>query len=236
VFLKRFFERKQISVPFAGQPIFRWVLLTHAHSDHGLGLLRVLRTFGASEFWRPSTSRTPRFLVNVVRFVANSPNLTQPRIVDSSRRLPNFGDVTLQILWPPVTKTEKLFDNENNNSVVLALTLGRVTFVLTGDAEAEGVWSQIARHLPKNTRFFKVPHHGAINSTFDANWKTPWLDSLPGGAKVAISSHVLPHKHPDPKVTATLDNRRVDTYRTDRHSHVTFETDGVDMSVQYSHT
>src|SRR5580700_1802269 len=49
----------------------------------------------------------------------------------------SWGQVmSMQVLWPI---PGNVLSNENDNSVVLALTLGNVSFVLTGDAEADGV-------------------------------------------------------------------------------------------------
>lgn len=232
IFLKRFFDRKQVAVPFSGHPVFTWVLLTHAHADHGQGLKRILRDFGASQFWYPQSSGTPVFLTDLIRFAMRSTKVHHLQMLDQSLALPKFGDVQIDVLWPPPNTTSP---DENDNSVVLALTLGGVTVVLTGDAEADGVWSQIASRIPPTTRFFKVPHHGATNGTFDANGQTPWLNKLPVSSKVGISSHVRPFPHPSPQVTQRLQQKAIDTYRTDRHYHITFETDGTTTTVQYSH-
>ena len=157
--------------------------------------------------------------------------MSQYDLVDTSRVLPAFGAVSMQVLWPI---PGNVLSNENDNSVVLALTLGNVSFVLTGDAEADGVWTQIANRIPSNTRFFKVPHHGSDNGVFTAARATPWLNRLTPGTIVAISSHVRPFNHPDPGVVAALSASQL-TYRTDQHYHVTVETDGTNVNVSYSH-
>ncbi len=71
-------------------------------------------------------------------------------------------------------------NNENDNSVVLAITLGQVVFVLTGDAEADGVWTHIASQIPANTRFFKVPHHGSANGIFTSVRNDALVKCCPG--------------------------------------------------------
>jgi hypothetical protein len=88
--------------------------------------------------------------------------------------------------------------------------------------------------IPTNTGFFKVPHHGADNGTFDSTGKTPRLKTLPLGAIVAISSHVQPFSHPSAKVVNALQPQGI-LYRTDEHFHVAIETDGYTTSVKYSH-
>src|SRR5262249_16054665 len=140
-------------------------------------------------------------------------------VIDSQRILPSFGDASMEVLWPPPSLQPP---NENDNSVVLVVTLGKKSFVLTGDAEAGDVWSQISGQIPRTTCFFKVPHHGSRNGTFDSSGRTPWLNKVPRRAKLAISSHIHPFRHPDPAVISALAPRGL-LYRTDEHYHVTIE-------------
>jgi competence protein ComEC len=228
-FLKRFFEKKNIPIPSIA-PVFDWVLLTHAHADHGQGIKRILKDFGSSCFWHSRSANQPAFLAALLRYAVRSPRVGQLDIVDSSKIIPTFGSAAIQVLWPP---PGIISSNENNNSIVLAITLGNVSLLLTGDAEAEGVWTQIGNQIPSNTKFFKVPHHGAENGTFTTTNTTPWLTSLPSDAVVGISSHVRPFPHPAQSVAAALSSTR--TYRTDQHYHVTLETDGNSLQVSYSH-
>lgn len=231
IFLKRFVEKKGQDIPTT-ERLFDWVLLTHAHADHGQGLKPILKDFGARQFWYSKSNSSTVFFTDLLRFAGNSDRVEHHEAINSGKDLPNFGDVAMKVLWPMY---DQIDDNENNNSVVLALRLGNVSFVLTGDAEVE-VWEKIADNIPSDTLFFKVPHHGSDNGTLDSAGNTPWLDRvavIPG--QLGISSHVRPFSHPDPEVVAAFDGRGLRYYRTDRHYHVTVETDGTNISVQYSH-
>jgi competence protein ComEC len=231
IYLKRHFERKPATRRPANAPRLDWVLLTHAHADHVQGLKRILQAFGTRRFWRPQSTTTSVHYANLIRFANSLPKAVVSQVIDAERRLSKFGDVQMSVLWP---KRGNVSTNENDNSVILALTLGHVTVVLTGDAEASGVWSQIATTLPATTRVFKVPHHGAKNGMFHNNTK-PWLDTLPAHAGVAISCHTTPHKHPHPDVVSELTGKKISVFRTDQHSHLTFETNGTEVRVLYTH-
>ncbi len=230
IFLKRFFERKKLTIPSTA-PVFEWVLLTHAHSDHGQGLKKILRDFGTKRFWYSTPANQPAFFADLLRYAARSSRVGQYDIVDTGKVLPSFGSASMQVLWP---NSGQVSQNENDNSAVLAITLGQVSFVLTGDAEADGVWTQIAAQIPQNTGFFKVPHHGSKNGTFTAAGTAPWLANISKTTKLAISSHVRPFSHPDAGVVSALAAYKP-TYRTDEHYHVTVETDGNMVEVSYSH-
>jgi competence protein ComEC len=230
IFLKRLFERRKITLP-EDRPVFEFVLLSHPHADHAQGLKALMREFGAKNFWYPKSGRLGSS-ADLLRYANRYRHLIQVhQHVDDDRILPQINGASLDVLWPGV---DVISDNENNNSVVLALTLGGVSFVLTGDAEEE-VWEHAAAKIPAGTRFFKVPHHGSVNGTFGPGGSTPWFDACPDQAVLGISSHIRPHTHPDQEVLDLLDAHNRTYFRTDEHYHLKFTTDGHDVRVTYSH-
>jgi beta-lactamase superfamily II metal-dependent hydrolase len=121
----------------------------------------------------------------------------------------------------------------------MLLQLNDVYLMLTGDAEKE-VWQKIAGQIPANTQFFKVPHHGSVNGSLDAKGKPLWISQC-ARAKLCISSHIKSKDQifPDQEVLTMLEqNGKLPGqgyFRTDRHYHITFETDGQDTTVRYWH-
>jgi beta-lactamase superfamily II metal-dependent hydrolase len=237
LFLKRFFERRRYNFE---RPIhtFEFVLLTHNHADHAKGLSRAIRAFGAKRFLYSNSNAHP-LLAQILRYARRRNNrLRHAQPVDNTTDLSaiDFGDVALEILWPPPGQVEW---DENDNSVVLSLTLGDVSFVLTGDATAM-VWDRIVPALPPNMRVFQVPHHGARNGTFhELTQVTPWLDHIrqQGNIAVCMSSHTRPFEHPNQDVIDALRAPPVPVphLRTDRHYHIRCETDGTGVRVMRFH-
>ena len=164
--------------------------------------------------------------------------------IDNSKVIPNFGSVQLKILWPPYSAVGPYHTtNENNNSVVLALTLGKASFILTGDCEADN-WPMIVGNLPTipGLSVFKVPHHGSMNGVFSTNGSTPWLDVLPSDTRFAISSHIVPFSHPANQVVLEFANRQIQPFNNIIHYHLIFTTYGTlnqagepTVTVQWSH-
>lgn len=228
IFLRKHFEREYPSY-LSKLPLFDFVLLTHSHSDHGQGLKETLRRFGAQSFWYPKSNQWAG-QTELIRFAQRSNKVTHHQSVDDTKKLPQLGNVDMEVLWPPHNHFDK---NENNNSVVLHLKLDKVSFLLTGDAEVE-VWNIIANKIPKSTKLFKVPHHGSNNGTIGASNNTPWLDRCPKRARLAISAHNRPYGFPDQQVINLVQGQRRKMYRTDEQYHLSFETDGTGIRVKYS--
>ncbi len=232
IFLKRYFEKQDNHQGSSG-PAFDFVLLSHPHADHGQGLKSIMREFGTKQFWYPKSFEWGG-LADLLRFSNRSNKVLHHQAVDLTKTFPGFGEVSMNILWPPNEENRLDRTNQNNNSVVLVLTLGSVSFVLSGDAE-EQVWNEIGNSIPASMRFFKVPHHGSVNGTFGPNDCTPWVDRCQSSTLLGISSHVVPFCHPDQKVIDLFTQQRRQFFRTDVHYHITIETDGQTVNVKYSH-
>jgi len=229
MFLKKFFERKDVDK----SPLFNFVMLSHAHTDHCKGLKRIIKEFRSEKFWYPKSEAKFNGLIDIINYLNQHKYIKHDEAVNSGKKLKKFGDVEMKVLWPPYDHVPD--PDHNNNSIVLQLTLGNVSFILTGDAEKE-VWREVADDLPDNIGFFKVPHHGSENGSIDRG-DPAWLDSCPANVKLGISCHVWRaqrYHHPHTEVTELFENRGVEYYRTDEQYHITFRTDGNNVSVKYS--
>lgn len=228
-FLKRRLQTNGID--YSNDPHFLdFVLLTHGHSDHGQGLKSIMKEFGTKQFWYSKSSNWSS-MGNLLSYARRSNKVDHHQAIDNNRVLPGFGDVELDILWP--INGNPSDSNENNNSVVMTLTLGNTTFLLSGDAEKD-VWQQVASNIPDETAFFKVPHHGSVNGSFDGA-NPAWLDDCPNQAKLGISCHVGRFGHPHQQVIDLFENNGRTYKRTDKHYHLVFETDGNNTDMYYHH-
>jgi competence protein ComEC len=80
----------------------------------------------------------------------------RPREVSAGAAFTLDG-VLLEVLWPPAGHATKEL---NDMSVVLRLTYGSTTFLLTGDLE-EAAGRELIKRWNVAATVLKVPHHGA---------------------------------------------------------------------------
>ena len=219
------------------KPFFDVVMLSHDHSDHGSGLKRIMQYYGTENFWYPRVDIEHSVVLTALQSYADHPRVRiDNQAVDNETDVGRLGDVTMEVLWPPPGWMDS---NPNNNSIVLALALHGVTFLMTGDAEGK-VWEQIAGLIPEETRVIKVPHHGSKNGTIH-NGRTPWvdrLDAFPTLPHLGISCHPnFPNRFdfPHEDVLNRFQARPYPYYRTDLHYHIMFIVDDQGVRVRYSH-
>jgi competence protein ComEC len=231
-YLKKELEKQGKRIP-DDKPIFDWIMLSHAHEDHGNGLKKIMQQYGTQDFFYPKP-HTWGGLKHLLRYVQRyHVNVKHHQSVDNTKIINRLGDVDLEILWPLYGMVP--FQNENNNSIVLKMTLDDVAFIITGDAEEE-VWDHISGDIPQRTRFFKVPHHGSKNGSLHQGNPT-WYQNFLQQSKLGISCHLVPHDHPHQDVIDLFENNQVEYFRTDEHYHVTYSTEGdinEDVEVKYS--
>jgi competence protein ComEC len=116
--------------------------------------------------------------------------------------------------------------NGNNGSLVLKLSFGRRSFLLTGDVEREGEAAMIASRVSLAADVLKVAHHGSRTSS-----SAEFLDRV--GAAIAIISagEGNSYGHPHPEVVNRLRTRGCDIREISETGAITVSTDGSDLKV-----
>jgi competence protein ComEC len=145
------------------------VILTHPNSDHLNGLLYLLQHFDVKAVW---SNHEP---VDTTGYRKWRRILARQRILHHDfRSLPQcfeHNGVRLEVLAPPRDFLERraaeTWRDPNNNSMVIRVSMGRVSLLMTGDigerAELELVKRYPSRRLQSTV--LMVPHHGSRKSS-----------------------------------------------------------------------
>jgi competence protein ComEC len=196
------------------------VVLTHPHEDHLGGLVEVLERYEVERVLHPDLEYGSALYDEWQALIeANDIPITVARAGQGVV----LGDgATMAVLNPPATLLEGTNSDLNNNSAVLRLVMGEVSFLLTGDIELEAELGLIARGAGLGSTVLKVGHSGSLTSTSQ--------DFLAAAAPevAVISVGPNPYGHPHGGVVASLEESlgAANVYRTDELGTIEFITDG----------
>jgi competence protein ComEC len=139
----------------------------------------------------------------------------------------SVNGVGVEILNPPCAgKREGQGSAEcargiNDHSLVMRLTFGRVSVLLTGDIEAQAEKDLLTAPNRVEAVLLKVPHHGSPSSSHE-----PFLDAVAPGMAVVSSGYRNHFGFPSEEVVRRYRDRGILLYRTDLEGAVRFKTDG----------
>jgi competence protein ComEC len=135
----------------------------------------------------------------------------------------------LEVLGPPSDPIEDGEAKLNNNSVLLRLTWGGVSFLLTGDLERAGEEALLSEGRNLRSTVLKVAHHGGADAT-----SVSLLAAVhPAVAVISVGKDNW-FGHPSPQVLERLGDNLV--YRTDLNGRVKLSTDGERLWVEVERT
>jgi competence protein ComEC len=194
------------------------LVLTHPQADHATGALDVFERYDVDR---------------VLTGAALTGSLVERALFDAARREParidvvaagasfEFGDGVRIDLLSPVAGESAATEASNNDSLVLRVSYGEVSFLLTGDIEAIAEESLLERGVDLRATVLKVAHHGSATSSTRA-----FLDAVAPAVSVVSSGRENAFGHPDAAVMARLDDYG-EVYVTADDGAVRFETDGL---------
>ena len=145
----------------AGVRRLDYLAVTHGDPDHVGGAPAVVRDFRPREIWEgvpvPRSERMRHLATEAAEAGAAWRRL---RAGDNLR----IGGVEVRVWHPPLPEWERP-RVRNDDSLVLEIRHGQVSFVLPGDIGAEVEAELAALLAPSPRRVLKVPHHGSRTSS-----------------------------------------------------------------------
>jgi competence protein ComEC len=206
------------------------VVMTHPDGDHITGLVSVLDRYRVGG-WLDAGQRVDDTLYAEcrarlagagvpVRAVAAGDRLTVP--VPGGRASLTGEAIAIDVLHPPRGGLAGGEDADNENSVVLRVSWGASSFLLTGDAGARAEALLLAAGRPLGAMVLKAGHHGSAWAT-----TAPFLAAVDPDFAVISAGAGNKFGHPSPEVLDRLAAQGgVTVLRTDEAGTVEFVTDG----------
>jgi competence protein ComEC len=208
------------TLPFWDRKI-ELLILTQLQADHISGTLDLLHKYAISSAGLPplsSRSLLPAEIINEL----NTRNVRLYTLHDGMQINPG-SDIRIDVLNPPPVLLTGTSDDVNNNSVVLRLVYGDVSFLLTADIEMDAERLLAGNRADLRSSVLKVAHHGSRGSNSDE-----FLAIADPSAAVisagAINRFSHPHKEALDRLHAVLENSNI--FVTATRGNVEFITDG----------
>lgn len=189
------------------------VVLTHPDSDHVGGLPALLERFDVRQVYDNGQPRDTAIFGEYVEEAGTRETLRHGDVFE-------VDGVRFETLWPP---PGSLDGPRNTWSVVLRVTYGDATILLTGDIDETAQHALLASG-DVGAHVLKVPHHGASTNAdgfFDATGA--WVTVISAGEGNRFG-------HPTDETLVDLEGRAV--LRTDLHGRVTIVSDGDSITVR----
>lgn len=188
------------------------VVNTHPHADHYLGLIPVLERYQVSQVLDADQGSSDPAYATYVSAAAD-----RQQLFTGNAELDLGDGVRVQTLWPKQTYGDQTLDDPNDGSIILLLTFGQTSMLLTGDA---GVEQELAI-LPKLTELLskqgqatldilKVGHHGS-----DTSSSQEFLDVIKPETAIISVGQDNDYRHPSSFILDRLRTGGTTVYRTD---------------------
>ena len=204
-----------------------YLVLTHPHQDHVGGMPAVLDSVAVATFVDSAQpGETNQAYLHSLQ-----------RVRDKAIKAVKARRGSTEIDLGPGTRVEVLGPEEpllsagdsptNDNSVVLRITHGSISALLTGDIQATAEERLLAHRGDLRSQVLKVAHHGSQGST-----TTQFLDAVrPEVALISVGAD-NPYDHPHRQLLQRLERRQVRIYRTDGNGTIQVSTDGQGYRVE----
>jgi competence protein ComEC len=192
------------------------VAVTHAHEDHLGGMTAVIANFRPRELWTGATGESGewrRLRETALRYQVRIRPLT------AGQRF-WFGGAEVEVL-APAADYQASDAAANNDSLVLRLTYGRHSFLLTGDIDRQVERELLDSGMNVMANVLKVAHHGSRSSSSEE-----FLDAVRPGFALISAGLDNSYGNPHPDTVKHLQERRIVTLRTDLWGLGSLRTDG----------
>ena len=190
-------------------------IVTHYHSDHMGSIQSLTEDGGVKTLILPDYDDTDNSKKHLEQAAAD--NGTKVQYVSSGNTIETSCEgLTIKVLHP--AKGGSYGSNfHNNSSLVLHITYGKTSFLITGDIETR-VEKELVENSDVRCDVLKVPHHGSSSSSSKKFIQTadPTYAIIPVGKNNSYG-------HPHHETLDLLENEDIRVYRTDTDGDISFD-------------
>lgn len=200
------------------------IVVTHPHDDHIGGLPEIMKSVPVGRIVTNGQEHTTTSYEKLLDAIINAKaEYLEVKKGDSI----SLGDVNLQILNP----SAQLVQDMNENSIVLRLEYGKISFLFMGDAEKGAESRLLSGGLALKTDILKVGHHGSRSSSTSS-----FLEAVKPAVAVYSAKTGNKYGHPHLETMQAFASIGSAVYGTDINGSVVVTTNGETYNVGVQRT
>ena len=200
---------------------------TQPHADHITGLVEVLQRYEVKQVLEPGVSYSSCVYQEWLKLVEEKE--IKHDVAKAGQEIDLGSGIKMEVLNPPNEFFEGTSADVDNNGVVLKLSWGEISFLLTADIRWDGEIELIKQRANLKSTVLKVAHHGSKTSA------TPQFLAVvdPEVAVISVGANNT-FGHPSPEVVERLEGRlgEDNVYLTSQNGTIEFITDGEKLWVR----
>lgn len=193
------------------------IFLTHNHIDHSQGIEElVFDGYPVKNLFMSIQTNNEKLLEQ---------QMIPVTLLKKGAVIKEHDGITIEVYNPEGKISPKDDDEQNNTSLVMALSYKNTNLLLCGDIEAE-VENQLeeilaAESKKRDFQIIKIPHHGSKTSSTQT-----FIQAIePEMAVISVGAHNL-FGHPNDEVLNRLENEGIMTLRTDKNGAIEITSNG----------
>lgn len=191
------------------------IILTHNHSDHLAGLLKVLERYTVKEAWiSGAVHTTDGYLDFLALLKEKNVSVKAVKLGDKVQ----FGELSGLALTPLESMKGVTPSNQHDANITTLWQYGQTSLLITGDMETELEDRLVARNLLSPVSVLKVGHHGSETSTGER-----FLTALQPKIAVIQAGRNNKFSHPRASTLERLARFNIPVLRTDQDGTILFE-------------
>lgn len=208
--------------------VINGMIISHPHLDHYGGTLSIFDKYRVLEYEDSGWATKSPVHLNILKKIDAEKIIY--RAVKEGDILQWEDPLAIEIFGPRSESysTDPAKENPNNRSIILKLTYKKISFLFSGDAEAESEDYVIKKYGNRlEAHILKAPHHASKTSSTEEFLKTikPEVVIISCGRKNRF-------RHPYPATLERFNELGIKYYRTDTEGTIQVITDGTRYSIK----